>query len=46
MEEEYWTECDACETESQVIVINDDEVPQHCPMCGYPSQFTKLEDDY
>lgn len=45
MEEEYWTECVACDTETQVIVFESDELPQNCPMCGYPTNFTIVEDD-
>jgi hypothetical protein len=44
MEEEYWTECDACDTESQVMVIDSEEIPQYCPMCGSPMEFEALED--
>lgn len=39
MEVEYWTECDACETETHVMVIDEEEVPQYCPMCGSTTQF-------
>ena len=35
MEQEYWTECEACETETQVMVIDEEEMPQYCPMCGF-----------
>ncbi len=45
MEEEYWTECVACDTETQVIVYDIDEVPQYCSMCGYPTKYELLEDD-
>ena len=39
MEEEYWTECDACECETQVMVIDNEELPQFCPMCGTSTEF-------
>jgi len=45
MEEEYWTECIACDTESQVMVIDNEEVPQFCPMCGSPMQFELLDEE-
>lgn len=45
MEEEYWTDCFACDTETQVIVINTDEAPQNCPMCGYPTSYELMEDE-
>lgn len=45
MEEEYWAECDACETETQVLVIDQEEIPQHCPMCGHPIEYEKMADD-
>ena len=44
MEEEYWTECHACDTESQVMVIDTEEIPQYCPMCGSPMEFEILEE--
>jgi rRNA maturation endonuclease Nob1 len=45
MEEEYWTECDACMTETQVMVMDQEEVPQFCPMCGSPCEYNILEDE-
>ena len=44
MEEEYWTECDACMTETQVMVVDQEEVPQYCPMCGSTAEYDTLED--
>ena len=44
MEEEYWAECIACETETQVLVIDTEEIPQYCPMCGSPIEFEVIED--
>ena len=43
-ETEYWTECVACETETQVLVVDNDEPPQFCPMCGSPVGFEELEE--
>ena len=45
MELEYWTECPSCETETQVMVLDESEIPQYCPMCGYSSEYEELEDD-
>ena len=45
MEEEYWTDCVACDTETQVMVIGNDEAPQNCPMCGYPTSYELMEDE-
>lgn len=45
MEEEYWAECPSCDTESQVLVIDNEEVPQFCPMCGMPLKFEQLEEE-
>lgn len=44
MEKEYWASCDACETETQVLVIDEEEVPCYCPMCGSSVEFEELED--
>jgi hypothetical protein len=44
MEEEYWTECAACETETQVLVIDQEEIPTHCSMCGSPSEYFEYEE--
>ena len=45
MELEYWTECESCETETQVIVIDEEEeVPQYCPMCGFSVEYEEVED--
>ena len=46
MEEEYWAECVACETETQVLVVDSEEVPQYCPMCGSPIEFEVVNDQY
>lgn len=44
METEYWTECEACDTETQVMVIDQEEIPQFCPMCGFQSDYEELEE--
>ena len=44
METEYWTECEACETETQVMVIDQEEIPQYCPMCGFSVEFEELDE--
>ena len=45
MEEEYWADCPACEVETQVLVIDNEESPQYCSMCGSPLEYELLEDD-
>jgi uncharacterized Zn finger protein len=41
---EYLLECDHCGSETRVTVINSREEPYHCPMCGYES-YTSLMDE-
>lgn len=43
MEEEYWTDCVACDTETNVVVLDSEEPPQFCPMCGSPSEYELIE---
>lgn len=43
MEQEYWTECEACEVETQVMVIDEEEIPQHCPMCGFSTIYEPFD---
>ena len=45
MEEEYWTECVACDTETQVLVMDNEEAPQFCPMCGAPMKYEQLDEE-
>lgn len=44
MEDEYWIECPACETETQVLVVSDTEPPNYCAMCGTTVQYELLTD--
>lgn len=44
METEYWTECAACEVETQVMVIDEEEPPNYCPMCGSSCEYELVED--
>lgn len=44
MEEEYIGQCDGCDVETRITVINEEEVPLFCPMCGYTTDFEPLED--
>lgn len=34
MDETYELECDVCESVVEVIVYDNSEEPQYCPMCG------------
>lgn len=45
MEEEYWAECVACDTETQVMVVDNEETPAYCPMCGSPTSYELMEDE-
>lgn len=45
MEDEYWTECEGCGVETQVLVINEEEQPTYCPMCGFYCDYEELDDD-
>lgn len=45
METEFWTECEACETETQVMVVDEEEKPQFCPMCGFSCVYEELDED-
>jgi len=45
MEEEYWGLCDVCDTETQVMVVNSEDVPACCPMCGSDMDFENLSEE-
>jgi hypothetical protein len=45
MEEEYWGLCDVCDTETQVMVVNSEDVPAFCPMCGSDVEFENLSEE-
>ena len=45
LETEYWTECPGCGVETQVLVIDEEEIPQFCPMCGMAVEFEELDED-
>lgn len=34
---EYVMECIVCDVETSIVILNDDEKPAFCPMCGEPS---------
>ena len=44
MEEEYSGTCINCDTETQVLVIDEEEVPLYCPMCGSDMDYELIED--
>jgi rubrerythrin len=44
METEYWVECEVCGVETEVVVLDEEEVPQHCPMCGSVVEYEEIED--
>jgi predicted nucleic acid-binding Zn ribbon protein len=45
MEEEYYGLCDNCDVETQVMVMNEEEPPLYCPMCGCGLEFEALADE-
>jgi hypothetical protein len=45
MEGEYWGLCDVCDTETQVMVVNSEDVPAFCPMCGSDMEFENLSEE-
>ena len=45
MELEYFTHCEACDTESQILVMDSNELPQFCAMCGSPVTYESLEEE-
>ena len=45
METEYWTVCPACDVETQVMVIDEEEPPNFCSMCGSSCQYEEVEND-
>lgn len=44
METTYWTECEICDSVTKVIVIEGDDVPSTCPMCGESTDFEEIDD--
>ena len=44
IEEEYAAACEACDTETQVLVLENEEEPRYCPMCGTPLEYDECED--
>jgi hypothetical protein len=34
--ETYELDCGVCESQTEVLVMNSEEEPQYCPMCGTP----------
>ena len=45
----YDITCNMCESKTLVEVINEDEAPEHCPMCGHPIDLSSdydEDDDY
>jgi rubrerythrin len=45
MEQEYYTECEVCDTETHVLVVDADEIPEFCPMCGEMTEYQPFDSD-
>ena len=45
MEEEYYGLCDNCDVETLVTVVNEEEVPVYCSMCGCSMEFESTTDE-
>lgn len=43
-EEQYITVCDICDTESNLVVTDTDELPIYCPMCGSVTDWEESDD--
>lgn len=41
----FETECDVCDEEIKMAVINSDAKPHNCPLCGFPTSWTELEEE-
>ena len=44
METTYWTECDICDNIVEVTVLDGDDKPELCPMCGESTTYKETED--
>lgn len=45
METTYWTECEICDNVVKVMVMEGDEIPSTCPMCGEGADFEEIDDE-
>ena len=41
----YKVECTYCETETRVMVVEEDELPGFCSMCGLETEAEPIEED-
>ena len=44
-EEKYWLECDVCDSVVKLTVLEGDDAPSVCPMCGSTADFEELDDE-
>jgi predicted RNA-binding Zn-ribbon protein involved in translation (DUF1610 family) len=44
MEEEYYGQCVNCDVETEVLVIDEEEKPLYCPMCGCQMDFESSDE--
>ena len=45
MEQEYFTECEVCDTETHVLVVDVEDIPEFCPMCGEMTEYQPFDSD-
>jgi len=44
MEEEYYGQCINCDVETEVLVIDEEEKPLYCPMCGCQMEYESADE--
>ena len=40
----YWTECEICDSVVKVTVIDGEDEPTVCPMCGESADFKEIDE--
>jgi hypothetical protein len=44
MEDEYYGQCLNCDVDTYVTVLDEEELPLYCPMCGCQTDFEQTSD--
>lgn len=42
MEKEYSTFCVSCDVETELLVVDEEELPLFCPMCGEQTEWEDI----